>query len=832
MTTAAINVQSTHHSGICRVARPIVSLLVSTALAGSFGHGALAQAAPSGSQNDADIPSLDFSIPAQPLAQAITTFSRVTNIDVVGDGAVGGNLTSPAVVGRMPASQALARLLRQTNLTYHFTSASAVAIQRPTTIATAGPASDDGVTLDMITVQGEKFARDTFRTYSSVGVVTDQDLKDYNTYDVSDAYNRLANVRSFPTGAGNSSFAIRSLNAEGVTSPSRAAPIISVIIDGAAQNVEAMRRGSRGLWDVEQIEVLRGPQSTLQGRNSLGGSVLIKTKDPTWTPEIIVDGFAGTQSLRAGAFAISSPIIPDQVAVRVSGQVLRETKNIHYTEPSVADLARDELEQIRGKLLVKPEALPGLTALFSASHTHDKPGWNFVTGPNFFARRFNPTIGYSAEYRDTRVDNFTAEISYDLAPGWIVTSLSTLSHTHLDIASPPKSVFERRDTREGHDIAQDLRLNFDPPGSAISGVVGVFAGRYTNDITSLFTTSSLAPYGIPNASVQELAAKNMTTSIAAYADLRYRFLDQWTLIGGGRILQEEVSGTYRGKAINEAETMINIGTCMMLNCTPRAAYGSLDESSSVKNSVFLPKFGVAYDLSPQQTIAATATEGFRSGFSEAVAGSTVINKIAPETLWSYELAYRSNWLDNRLNVNANAFYYDYTNQQILTYNPSFPGQTITQNGGQSHAYGAEIETRFRPIEELTLFSSIGLLRTKFEKALTTVGNLQGKQFPEAPAVTLAAGATWRHHSGIFVSTDASYTDGFYSAGDLMNTRSRFINSFFLLNAQIGYETKRGTITLFARNLLDRQYLTGIDQTLTGATIGEGRAIGIRGTTRF
>ncbi|MFD1331983.1 TonB-dependent receptor [Methylopila musalis] len=769
-------------------------------------------------------------IPPGPLSGALNAFAAQTGLQVLaGADVTAGRRSGGARAGLAPA-RALASLLEGTGVNGRIVDGSRVEIDAeppaPVQLVT-GQAEDEATTLEPITVYGEKAARDSSRTYTSVGVVTDEELQQSSARDAAQAYNRLANVRSFPSSSGDSSIVIRGLNAEGVTGPSRAAPVISVLVDGAPQNIEAIRRGSRGVWDVEQIEVLRGPQSTLQGRNSLGGSVLIKTKDPTFEPEVIVDGSLGTESSRSGAFVLSGPLVKDQVAVRIAGQISRETKDIKYVAPGFDDQLRDDFEQIRAKLLITPDAIPGFSALLSVSRTHDKPGWTFVSGPDFFDRRFDPTVGYAAEFRDTKVNRYGAELSYEFAPGWKLTSLTTLSESDLKIHTPAGAQFNRNDTRDGKDLSQDVRLNFDPEGSNLSGVLGVFAGRYTNDVASDIGTTQLAPFGVPNAIVQELKADTRTTSIAAYADIRYKLLDRWTLIGGGRLLREKVGGRYDGQALDIDATL----QCLAIGC-PFPVYGSLDERSSVSKTVFLPKFGLAYDLADNQTVAATAAKGYRSGFAEVVAGTTTLRKISPEYLWSYEVAYRSKWFDDRLQIDANVFYYDYKDQQLLSFNPAFPGQTITENSGRSHAYGAELETRWRPIDELTLFANLGLMKTRFEKAVTTVGDLKGHEFPESPAVTLALGAHWKHHSGVFVGGDVSYTDGFFSAGDLANTRSRYVQSFTLVNATLGYEMKHGTVALFARNLFDKQYLTGVDASGLSAAIGDGRVVGVRGTARF
>jgi outer membrane receptor protein involved in Fe transport len=158
------------------------------------------------------------------------------------------------------------------------------------------------------------------------------------------------------------------------------------------------------------------------------------------------------------------------------------------------------------------------------------------------------------------------------------------------------------------------------------------------------------------------------------------------------------------------------------------------------------------------------------------------------------------------------------------------------NIGKSHLYGAEIEARVRPIDGLTLFASIGLLKTKFDEATTfdgtSVVNYAGNEFPEAPSVTAAIGGTWKHRSGFFVSADVSYTHGYFSPRDLSNSPLRHVSSFTLVNTQIGYETKYGTVAIFSRNLFDEQYLTSIATPDVEATIGDGRVVGVRGTARF
>ncbi len=692
--------------------------------------------------------------------------------------------------------------------------AGAVSIGPGTPVAMAQDTAtneEDTTTLPTIVVTGEKFGRDQFTTFTSVEVFTGGELHDLVRPTLNDALNSAPNIRSFLSGEGNSDIVIRGLSSEGVTAPSRSNPVISVVVDGAEQGVEATRRGTRGVWDVEQVEVLRGPQSTTQGRNALAGSVVIKTKDPTYTPEASFEGVTGTDKYRSGAFAVSAPIVKDELAFRIAGQVFRGENGIDYVDPSISDVGENEFEEIRGKLLWEPAEWAGFKGLFTVSRTHDKPAWGAVSGPDFFARRFDAT---TAERRDTYVNRYIADLSYEFNEDWKIQSITSFVDTDVDINSPRTSTltafqFIRDDTREGGDFSQDIRLTYGSEDSQFSGVFGVFAGRSTFDLDSNIqaVADPSIPFILP---FQLLQAKNESETVALYADTRYEFVDRWTLLSGGRLVHDKVSANYTG-------SLLDISTF---------GYVPLTENNSVSNTEFLPKIGLAFELDENQNLAATATKGYRPGFSELVIGTTTVNKVDPETLWAYELAYRSKWLEDRLQVNGNIFYYDYKNQQVpLEFDPRFPGQTISLNAAESHSYGAELDIRYSFDNGLELFGGLGLMKTKFDK-----GDFAGNEFPEAPSLTASFGGIYKHESGLFAGGDVSFTDGYYSKGDVNNLRS--LDSFTVLNANVGYEKDNFKITAFAQNLLDEEYLTSIATNGQTATVGEGRSFGIRVNATF
>ncbi|NJM36152.1 MAG: TonB-dependent receptor plug domain-containing protein [Rhodomicrobium sp.] len=188
--------------------------------------------------------------------------------------------------------------------------AMAIATSSDRVLAQEGQADlqDNGtIVLEGIVIEGEKIPREFVDTFSSVGVVTAEDIETYKVDDLRDSFNLEANVRWNEGDRGNSGIVIRGLNSDGLTGTNNS-PLTSVIIDGATQSKEAAKRGTRGTWDVKQIEIFRGPQSTLQGRNSLAGAIIIETNDPTYNWEVGGQGTLGDYERKDGAFFVSGPI--------------------------------------------------------------------------------------------------------------------------------------------------------------------------------------------------------------------------------------------------------------------------------------------------------------------------------------------------------------------------------------------------------------------------------------------------------------------------------------------------------------------------------------------
>lgn len=705
--------------------------------------------------------------------------------------------------------------------------------------------TDNGVTvLDTILISGEKFERDYTKIYSSVGVATGEDIENYQLDDLRQSFYNMANVRWFDRDGGNVGFVIRGINSEGVTQPSNNAPVASVIIDGATQSVEGMRRGSRGTWDVKQIEVYRGPQSTLQGRNALAGAVVIETNDPSYEPEGAIQGTFGEDNRHDGAFMISGPISGNQAAFRVSGEFRSQDKDIIHTNPANAVIAEDHYRNIRGKILYEPEAMPGFSALFTVSHTYDKPGNTSVNAP-FFNRTYMGDAFGGVEVREAVNNNYVADLKYEFNDMLTVQSVSSYVDTDMAITSPPGDILQRLDDREDDNFTQDLRFLIGNDDSRLSGVIGANYGNLNASQDSLIT-SLLAP--VP---VQDTVFTTATENFSAYADLRLKLNEHWSVLGGGRLMYERVRNTAVGNGLE-------VGTPASPPCTvvpipfPPFALDVCpfitDFAAETEDTVALPSLGLVYEFDDYHSVAVTAKQGYRSGFTESifVPDPSYIpgvnppfvlfgtpNPVLPETMWAYEVAYRGKTYDNRGTLGVNAFYYDYTNQQIPIFVSAVSPYVRTINAGSSQSYGAEIEGRYAFDNGLSVFGALGFLQTEFTQLNDGQGNdLSGNEFPEAPELTAAFGFNYLHESGLFAGFDASYTSSYYSVGDLTNNPAVEVDSFWIANARVGYEMNGLKLTLFVDNVFNEQYVTSIGNAAATASIGDERKFGFEMTAKF
>ncbi|MEM1104752.1 MAG: TonB-dependent receptor [Pseudomonadota bacterium] len=369
-----------------------------------------------------------------------------------------------------------------------------------TVLATGAPAfaqdaEPEEARQDVIVVTGEKQERSLQDTLASVDVTTAQDIEALNIVDLEDALRRVGNAGFVTTGSGrNEQFTLRGVQSQGVTGGSNT-PVSTLYIDGAVVPNQAAGAAISNAWDVQQIEVLRGAQSTIQGRNSLIGAIVVNTKDPTDEFDWAARATYASENTYEISGAIGGPIVEDQLAFRLAGQITESDGFIERLDGSDGDA--EETTVLRGKLRFTPTALPALQIDLTGIYSDETDGLALVDATDLDARLQTTDVETET---DRELNLFSANISYEINDVFDLVSLTTYSRLETDEvadsdgapALPVPITARREDQREQEDFQQEFRLLFD--SGRISGLIGgLYAERSSDDNTQVQQSSPVLP---------------------------------------------------------------------------------------------------------------------------------------------------------------------------------------------------------------------------------------------------------------------------------------------------------------------------------------------------
>ena len=589
-------------------------------------------------------------------------------------------------------------------------------------------------------------------------------------------------------------------------------------------------------YDLDRVEVLRGPQGTLYGRNTTGGAINVISKRPTFSPE----GYASVEAGNFGSVELNAayggPIVGDKLAFRIAGQYAEDDG---YSTNAVTGNKVNNAERyaVRGSLLYTPDDLtdilltvntfsnrggavqPKSRQLFPADPSAAGP--DGVCAPAFFRSGLctdalgfadtsaDPyTITADVEGKD-KVDLWSAALTIDREIGDLtLTSITAYQDVersaHENTDSSPLQMLEAFYNNTQEQFSQELRLASD--GERLKWVVG---GYYMKDTTTsdsaydilrilrpLFITPE-NPTGVsPENSVIYLGYPytQKTDSYAIFGQADYELAPGLILTAGLRWSADEKSMDYS----TIAEGVLPVFSY-------RADKTFSDWSGKV---------GLKYDLTDTTNIYASYSRGYKSGgFFGGNADSP--EQIAPyenETVNAYEIGSKSDLWDNRLRMNLSGFYYDY--QDIQAYSTvERNGLTVQvlDNAAGAEMYGAEAEFTVMPIDNLDLSLGLAWLHAKYGDYNSLGDDYSGNQMPQAPEYSLTSRAAYAINTktGVVItpSIDVSYRSKVYFDSTM---RERLSDpELWLVGAELSVMSPDGSIEagLWGRNLTDEAYLT-------------------------
>ncbi|MCM2477111.1 TonB-dependent receptor [Rhizobium sp. CG5] len=751
-----------------------------------------------------------ISVPAGPLTPALNSLAAQTGLQILFDASLASGRTTAGVSGTLSPEQALSTVLAGTGVDARFAGSNQVTLSAGAT-ATTGSVPDGVTELEAITVYGARNATTLQGTTSSVAILNAESLAESQIRTTQETYRRMANVLDSATV--NAGFVIRGMSSEGLVSSG--GPAGSLYIDGILQTRYNARFGARNLWDVEQVEVYRGPQSTLSGRAAMTGAIYIKSKDPTFEKEGEISTTIGSNDLVGSAFMYNTPVVEDQIALRISGAFERS-----HAEPSYSDFKSfdnyDELTTdisgvLRAKLLLTPSELPDTRALLTYSYSKDRPN-DALVGLYSGRGDFNNNPVTYTEYRWTEVHNLGLEVTHDISDTLRFTSQTGYQfgiNNRRSVDYGTEGVVNGITGEDDNSIlTQEFRLNYE--GERWKWVTGVYGSYEKWD-----GATDIVAFDYYQ---QNDTQHRTTANLAVFGEATYEFAPTWFATLGGRL-----------DYLNDKDHQQNYSGLIDANPVLTGDPTHLTELN------FVPKVGISKEFGDNHTVGLTYTQGFRSGGSYYDRVTGELGTYDPEYSQNFELSYKGILIDDRLRLNANLFYTKYDDQQVeIRPDPSIPGYRIISNAATSRAWGFEIEPTFEVTDQFTTFASIGYLNTKFidfnHAALSEPQD--GKSFPEAPEWSLGFGGRYEFDNGVFIGADAKYTTSYNSR---FGTNGMYkIDPRFLVNAQVGLKKNNWEVTAFAENLTDEKYYTIIDPdySLPYAQAGKRRSFGLNLRTKF
>jgi iron complex outermembrane receptor protein len=576
----------------------------------------------------------------------------------------------------------------------------------------------DEAAVDEVVVTAERTNRTLRETSTSVAVVSGRDADALGARSTYDLLERIPNLVA--TRSSNGAPAVRGIDGAGPAVGGNAffagtRPRLNFLVDGRTLTFNEVIYIDGGIWDLAQMEVYRGPQSTLQGRNAVAGVVAIKTADPTfdWTGR--ARAAFGDYETQQYAAALGGPLVADILAFRLAGEFRREDTYVKIYEVPYDNSRRSQSKLVRGKLLFTPD--DALRSLLTLSYTDAYGPQAPLVGRPFKDLQY----GYTSSPRfRTRAAVAISDSSYRVSDNLTVSAFATASDFRVNRYTDPGLGIAQIDGRE---YTIEPRLRFGAPSDMLSGFVAAYLFRARQSETiDLFGGADF---------------KDRTVTKAIFGEVVWRASDQLRITAGARYEVEERdrTGGRAPFAIDYHETF----------------------------RVFLPRGTAAYSPNDALTFGFTVGKGYNAG-----GAGFAFNPPFPsftydkETVWNYEAFTRATVLDGRLRLSGSVFYNDYSSLQLpfdVAQNPAAPA-TVIRNAEKAITYGAEFEARFQAHPRLDLFASAGLLKTEVKRYSDP--SVEGRDLPRSPAFSFSAGAVARPVDSVELAFDLRYSDSYYS----------------------------------------------------------------------
>jgi iron complex outermembrane receptor protein len=577
-------------------------------------------------------------------------------------------------------------------------------------------------------------------------------------------------------------------------------PSSTVHIDGVYQ---ARPQGTfNNFLDVERIEVLRGPQGTLYGRNSVGGTINVISRAPSLTDAAAdVQLMYGDYNFQRAEAAVSGPLVRDRFAASLAGQL---TQRDGYRENVATGRDVDDEDSKAARAQLRWQVSSNFEATLRGDYFRNESSIydfdTFLEPPttpltqSIFGDYSRVAINYPNSWEQEGWGT-SLDLMIRMGEVWLLKSLTAYRENFYDAKvdsdGSELDILHSLFVEDQSQFSQEFNLVRKTERSSL--LLGAF---YMDEDIDMIETGGVevVPAGI---ALRPRPLVN-TTSWAVFAQGSWNLTDAWSLTLGARYTDEEKDFDQR------------LGLFLLGTDTQLADLGFPAETGSYSD--FTPKVGVEFRPSDDVMLYASITEGFKSGGFSFTAPAPGGYK--PENVLAYEVGVKSDLLDERLRLNASAFYYDYEDLQVLAF--IVPGSADVTNAASATVQGAEVEATAALTAGLELTIGVAYLDATYDEypAAPTAGggtiDAAGNRLNYAPELSGQVGLNFSRDLSrwsLYASVQYAWQDEVFFTAD--NNSVDRQDSYGLLNASLGIlsSDRRWDFALWGHNLTDEDYIT-------------------------
>lgn len=616
--------------------------------------------------------------------------------------------------------------------------------------------------------------------------------------------------------------------------------------------------------DIASVEVLRGPQSALYGRNTMGGLINIQTLSPMrWQGwRFMAEAGRGNDyKFSAGWYKKFTPRFANSVTANFSwlGGFFRNRYNNQLLDKERSGALRVKSHwQVNDRIYIQNALASSLLRQGGYPYEYVRTG-EINYNDTCFYRRFTLTDGLTLNYR---------------GDGWTMVSITTLQHINdnmtLDQDFLPESYFNITQRQRETALTEDIVFKGTKLNGAYKWLAGVFA-FYKNMTMN-------APVTFKDVGISQLIEKHInnanpeypiswwgrefvlnsdfnipTYGVALYHESKYS-IDNWDFTAGLRLDYEQANLKYRSYC-NTGYDIMHI----LPDGTQELYYPielNIDDEGRLKRNYFtwMPKASVCYNLPGTiGNVYATVTKGYKSGgfntqmFSEVLQQKLMrkmgvgkeynINQVVgykPEYSWNYEVGSHLSFLDNRLSADISLFLIDCRNQQLTMFPPGTTTGRLMTNAGKTRSMGGELSVSYKVNRHWQFNSAYGYTNARFREFNNGMDNFKGKVIPYAPQNTLFLQALYQCSPEFMKEWNLTCDLNLKGTGKIYwNESNTEWQKFYLqLGGSLTLENKDWSVQIWGKNLTDTRYHTFYFLSMGNDFLQCGRPWQIGATVRY